>query len=325
MAAREGDQAHELRVLRSPHHEDRRSLTELASIDDVNALHLACVEDHHSLIQLTDGKYVLARRADVVNNVLGVWTAATVQDDGTEDDDDVEEVFQPLPFEGGRADSPRLIILGFLQGKFTHTYTGRDYWVTGVESNEFGVRAVMIAPSPSGAISRGRAVRRTVDEFISAFLADNQTPARSPAPAARSPATTGRDTPAPPLALVTTSLDVSRRPLGKALRLWPHWLRTAPSLATPAAAAIDDLAELLGPLMGRPVQGRTAVLSALAKVDGILSFERRRKTSLRTVVRDLGGEALSTAEVGALFRDHLCPGGTPGGTPAGTPPFGPNI
>ncbi|KAL1520941.1 hypothetical protein AB1Y20_022500 [Prymnesium parvum] len=197
----------------------------------------------------------------------------------------IEEVFQPLPFQVGRDDSPRLIILGFLQGKFTHGYTGRDYWITDVEANGCGVRAVMIAPSPiSGAVSRGRAVRRTVDEFISAFLSEEPATGRPPATPARHTAAAGGGTPTAQLTLAGSSLDVSRRPLGKALRLWPRWAQTAPSLANPATAAIDDLAELLGPLMGREVRGRTAVISALAKVDGQLSFEARRKASLRTVV-----------------------------------------
>ncbi|KAL1519650.1 hypothetical protein AB1Y20_023161 [Prymnesium parvum] len=317
MAARGGDAGPELRVLRSPYHDDRRSATELAAITDVDALHMTLVENHRSLVQMNDGKYLLARRAGVADDALGVWLSVSGADDV--EDDEVEEVFQPFPFQDGRDDSPRLIILGFLQGKFRHGYTERDYWVTDVEANEYGVRAVMIASSPSGALSHRRAVRRTVDEFISAFLTTTPTPARSPAHAARQPAATEQATPVPRLAIVTASLDVSRRPVGKALRLWPRWQHTAPSLADPSTAAVDDLAELLGPLMGREVRGRTAVLSALAKVDGQLSFETRRKTSLRTVIRDLGDVALTVAEVGALFRDHLCPGGTPGGTPAGTP------
>ncbi|KAL1530303.1 hypothetical protein AB1Y20_001213 [Prymnesium parvum] len=262
------------------------------------------------------------------------------------EDDETEETFQPLPFQEGREDSPRLIILGFriptrgthfssvfehlkkniilgfLQGKFTHGYTKRDYWVTDVDANDYGVRAVTIAPSPSGAISQGRAVRRTVEEFISAFLSQEPTPTRSPAtPITRTqtPAA-GGGAAAPRLALTVASLDVSQRPIAKALRLWPHWQRTAPSLATSTMAAIDDLAVLLGPLMGRAVRGRAAVISALAKVDGQLSFEPRRKSSLRTAVRELGDEALTVDDVGALFRDHLCPGATPGGTPARGPP-----
>ncbi|KAL1507739.1 hypothetical protein AB1Y20_007351 [Prymnesium parvum] len=175
---------------------------------------------------MCDGKYVLARRAEEVGGVLGVWVSTSCADDmevGL-----TEEVFQALPFEGGRGDSARLIILGFLQGKFTHGYTGRDYWVTDVEANDYGVRAVTIAPSPSGAISQGRAVRRTVDEFISAFLSHDATPVRSPAPAARTAAAGGRN-PGPQLALTVATLDVSRRPIAKALRLWPHWQTTAPS------------------------------------------------------------------------------------------------
>ncbi|KAL1504542.1 hypothetical protein AB1Y20_010943 [Prymnesium parvum] len=318
MAARGGDSAHELRVLRSPHHTDRRSQTELAAIDSVEALHETCVENHRSLLQLHDGRYLLARRADVVDGTLGVWVSASGADDLDDEAVLVEETFQPLPFQTGRDDSPRLIILGLLQGKFKHTHTGRDYWVTDIDANDFGVRAVMLATSPSGALSRGRAVRRTIDEFISAFLAREPAPARSP-PAPRTTAAAGGETTPARLALTSASLDVSRRPVGKALRLWPHWRRTAPSLADPATAGIDDLAELLSPLMGREVRGRTSVISAMAKVDGQLSFEARRRTSLRTVIRELGDEALTTAEVGALFRDHLCPGGTPGATPAGTP------
>jgi len=129
MAARGDDSTHELRVLRSPHCAERRSLAELAEIDSVDALHAVCVEDRRSLIQLFDGKYLLARRADIVEGVLGLWASASIAEDA--DDDDIDEFFQTLPFQGGREDSPRLIILGLLQGKFTHTYTGRDYWVTG--------------------------------------------------------------------------------------------------------------------------------------------------------------------------------------------------
>ncbi|KAL1522826.1 hypothetical protein AB1Y20_017795 [Prymnesium parvum] len=131
MTARGDETARALRVLRSPHHEDRRSQAELAAVDSVDALHVACVENHRSLIQQSDGKNVLARRADVVEGVLGVWVSTSGADDM--EDDETEETFQPLPFQGGREDSPRLIILGFLQGKFTHGYTKRDYWVTDVD------------------------------------------------------------------------------------------------------------------------------------------------------------------------------------------------
>ncbi|KAL1529184.1 hypothetical protein AB1Y20_000143 [Prymnesium parvum] len=227
MAARGGGATHELRVLRSPHHGDRRSTSELAAIDTVDALHAACIKNHRSLIQMSDGKYVLARRADEVDGALGVW----VSTNGADDLDEVlvEEEFQRSPFQGGREDSPRLIILGFLQGRFTHGYTGRDYWVTDVEANDCGVRTVTIAPSPSGAISQGRAVRRSVDEFISAFLSTETTPVRPPAPATRA---AGSGNPVPQLALTVATLDVSQRPIAKALRLWPRWQTTAPSLAT---------------------------------------------------------------------------------------------
>ncbi|KAL1504583.1 hypothetical protein AB1Y20_008368 [Prymnesium parvum] len=314
MAAREEDNPSELRLLRSPHHEDRRTLVELAAIESVDALHVACVQNQRCLVQTSEGVYLLARRADVVDDVLGVWLSASGEDEPEEVVE--EEFFQALPFHGGRATSPRLIILGLLHGKFTHTHTGRDYWVTEVEANDYGVRAVVLSPSPAGgAISRARAVRRTVDEFISAFLTPDPAPARSPARQPRQTTSDGAMTPVPQLATTVASLDVSQRPIGKALRLWPRWQQVAPSLANPAAAAVDDLAELLGPLMGRAVQGRMAVISALAKVDGQLSFERRRKASLRTAVRDLGDEDLTVADVGTLFRDHLCPGGTPAGTP----------
>ncbi|KAL1511570.1 hypothetical protein AB1Y20_006364 [Prymnesium parvum] len=136
MAARGSEPTHAVCVLRSPHHEDRRSLAELAAIETVDELHVACVQNHRSLIQLHDGKYVLAHSADVVDGVLGVWATTGSADDG--EDDEAARTFQPLPFEGGREDSPRLIILGLLQGKFTHTYTQRDYWVTEVESNDCG-------------------------------------------------------------------------------------------------------------------------------------------------------------------------------------------
>ncbi|KAL1503050.1 hypothetical protein AB1Y20_011117 [Prymnesium parvum] len=232
MSARGDDGTQDLRVLRSPHHNDRRSQAALEAIDSVEALQEACVTNHQSLIQLHDGRYLLARRADIVDGTLGVWVSASGADDQDNEETLVEEVFQPLPFTGGRAESPRLIILGLLQGKFRHTHTGRDYWITDIEANDYGVRAVTLATSPSGALSRGRAVRRTVDEFISAFLAGEPAPARSPPAARTAPAAGGATTPAR-LTLASASLDVSRRPIGKALRLWPHWQLTAPSLADP--------------------------------------------------------------------------------------------
>ncbi|KAL1528495.1 hypothetical protein AB1Y20_009838 [Prymnesium parvum] len=214
MAARGGDSARVPRVLRSPHHVDRRSLVELEAIDTVDALHVTCVENHRSLVQLNDGKYMLARRADIVEGTLGIWVSASGADDPDEEETLVEEVFQPLPFQGGRDDSPRLIILGFLQGKFTHGYTKRDYWVTDIEANDYGVRAVTIAPSPRGAISQGRAVRRTVEEFISAFLSPEPAPTRSPAAPARPAAATETGTPGGQLIVKRTAQPpcFARRP-----------------------------------------------------------------------------------------------------------------
>ncbi|KAL1530438.1 hypothetical protein AB1Y20_001343 [Prymnesium parvum] len=121
MAARDEGTPAELRVLRSPHHGDRRTPAELAAIDSVEALHVACVENQRCLVQTSEGVYLLAHRADTVEETLGLWLSASGADEP--DDDEGEEFFQPLPFQGGRGDSPRLIILGLWQGKFTHGYT----------------------------------------------------------------------------------------------------------------------------------------------------------------------------------------------------------
>ncbi|KAL1516069.1 hypothetical protein AB1Y20_002681 [Prymnesium parvum] len=80
MAARGGDSAQEPRVLSSPHHADRRSPAELAAIDNVDALHVTCVENHRSLVQMTDG----------------IWVSTSGADDLDDEETMVEEVFQPL-------------------------------------------------------------------------------------------------------------------------------------------------------------------------------------------------------------------------------------